>query len=136
MPQFTNSPIHKSTNSTLHAYRLYVLAAVLLADVAGDDRGIVFEENQILALDRLTEKGAFERQCVHWIQVVSHDPRLVDVCRGRNEIGGEDGGAGTRLNHDDLVMHGVAACPDDAYAGDDGAVFGDEIEYARRPEWS
>ncbi len=66
------------------------LPAVHFADVAGSDVGIVLEEYQILAVDRLAHERAFERQRIHRIEVVAHDPRLVDVRRRRDQVGGED----------------------------------------------
>src|SRR5690242_5489916 len=88
-PQFTKSPSHKFTDCTSLSKRFDVLPAVLLANVAGGDRWIVLEKDQILAVDRLADERPLEREGVHRIQVVAHDPRLVDVGRRRHEIGSE-----------------------------------------------
>jgi hypothetical protein len=51
-------------------------------DVTGGDRRIVLEEDQVLALDRFADERSLERQRVHRIQVVAHDPWIGHVAWG------------------------------------------------------
>src|SRR3954454_10582342 len=103
----------------ISGHPLDALAAIVLANVARGHLRVVFEEDQILALYRLAHESPLERQCVHRKKVVAHNPRLVDVSRGGNQIGGKDSRTATGLQHHDLMMHRVATGAYDADARHD-----------------
>src|SRR3954463_4206094 len=104
-------------NDTSDDSRLDVLAAIPFADVAGADDRIVLEKDQILVVDCLTYERPLEREGVHRIEVVAHDPRVVNMRRGRDEFCREYGGAPLRFDDDDLVVHRMPAGSHHANAG-------------------
>src|SRR4029453_6644803 len=87
-------------------YLLYVPSAVGFTDVAGGPMRSVLEEGEVLAVDRLADEPFLEHHGVYGKQVVAHHPRVLQVCRGRNEIGDEDGRLSTRLDEDNLGLAG------------------------------
>src|SRR5687768_6581359 len=122
-PNSTNYP-PPTTNRLQHL--LHEPASVPVADVSGSDARIVLEENQVLALDRLSDEVPLERHRLHGEQVVSHDPGVLQVRRRRDQIRDEHGGLPARLDEDDLVLAGVAAGANHTDAGTYGFVPGEE----------
>src|SRR5262245_32705541 len=83
---------------------------VLLADVARRDRWIVLEKDYVLAVDRFTQERSLEGERLHWIQIVCHDPRQIDVRGRRNQIRRKHRRLSARLEIDDVMPACVTAC--------------------------
>src|SRR5207253_6954107 len=108
----------------------HVLLPVRFPDIACRDLRVVLEKYQILAFDRLAHEVPLERQRLHRVEVVSHDPRFIDVRRGGHEVRREDGGVSARLQVHDLMETRVAARAADADAWHDRLVAAREINHA------
>ena len=78
----------------------------------------------------IAQEAFLGQERVHGIEVVSHDPGVVDVRGGRHHVGDEDRRTPAGLNLDQLVMHRVTAGALDADAGQHLAVALDELEDA------
>src|SRR5882672_9205713 len=100
-------------------YFLDVPLPVLLPNITGRHERVVLAEDQVFAIDRLTDELLLERKGLHRKQVEPEDPRVVHVRRRRNEVGREHGGLPTGLDEHDLMVRGVAAGPHHADAGPD-----------------
>ena len=83
--------------------------AVKLDEDARGNRGIVFEQDQGLAGQRLVDEGLLRGQRVHRIQVEAHAPRVGQVRRRGHEIGDVGGPWPPDSIHDHLVMRRVTA---------------------------
>src|SRR5688572_2460073 len=98
---------------------LDVPLAVLFANIPGGNIGVVLEDDQILALNRFLQEGSFEVQRVEREEIVTHHPHFRQVRSSRQQVSCKNGGLAGRFDHDDLVMHGVAAGAPDAHARHD-----------------
>src|SRR5207237_8831689 len=108
----------------------HVLLPVRFADIACRDLRVVLEKYQILAFDRLAHEVPLERQRLHRVEVVSHDPRFIDMRRGGHEVRREDGGVSARLQVHDLMETRGAARAADADAWHDRTVAARRINHA------
>src|SRR5207342_2204629 len=72
-------------------------------------RRIVLEKYEVIAFDGLADKYTLERQRIHRVEVVAHDPWIGNVNRRRVHIRREYGGLSVRLNHDHLMVLRVTA---------------------------
>src|SRR5215218_4916513 len=115
-------------NDTSDDNRLDVPAALSFADVASADDRIVLEEDQILVIDRLTYERPLEREGIHRIEVVAHDPGVVDMRRGRDQICREYSGAPVRFDDHDLVVYRMAAGTHHANARQNCVIAGHQVK--------
>src|SRR5688572_4814558 len=110
--------------------RLDVALVVLFPNVPrGDDR-IMLEEDQVLAVDGVPDEALLDGQRLHREEVVPHDPCVLNVSRGRDQIGGEYRRPAAGLQEHDLMLAGMAAGPHDAHPWLDGSIAVEEVHDA------
>src|SRR6185312_6265996 len=90
--------------------------SLVLSYVARRDGGIMLEKHQRVLRHHVSEERLLRSQRVHGIQVVAHDPRVVEMRGRRQQIRREHRRPAAALDPDRLVVHAVAAGPLHAHA--------------------